>query len=271
MMQLIRFLNESKLLVAFAAAALCAETFFLCDSKISSIIIAQAFFLTWSAYLFLKSYVGVGKRVMIYTAATGSVLSILYNPSVPWWLIAGVGLLVLMYSSHNAQRYGLKLGVSLRGVPIVKTLAIATCWTVIATFSVAFFDTDIDEGTIYLIAASNFLFIAALSLAEDIRDTYRDHHRIETIVALFGVGWAKSFAIFLLVLSSVICCFTPTFETPEIALAYLSVMAIAIIIILLLSPKRSRQIQALAIDGIIILRFLAIAYVSIVVLEKTLK
>ncbi len=257
---LIKFLDQSRLWVAIAAAAMTAEFMLITGMHFSFFLLLQTFFLTWAAYLFLERRDWIQRRFMILIAATGVVLAGMMSGWMYWWMWLICGVIVLLYR-HDLFAGKIKNhSYELRRIPFVKTISIAVAWTLIT--SVLPNLSLIEAGTLpdITLVISNFFFVAALAIAEDICDARIDS--VKTIATLFGTRTARIFANIFLILSAVFFLLHQDIQIGAMATGFLSVLVLSGFYITTLKPAREQLWQPIIIDGMFILRFAVVFFAA---------
>lgn len=117
-----------------------------------------------------------------------------------WWLFIVVGFFSLFYVWKLPV-----LNLNIRSIPGVKIFVLGVTW-VLATQVLPFYlfslNIDTTKGAVFFIGS--FLFMVAISIPFDIRDINLDEDRLKTIPQKIGVPNAKSLAIILLFMSTVL-------------------------------------------------------------------
>ena len=257
-MKLISFLNDSNILVALAAASLTAGLQFISGVHIHFLFIAQSFFLTWVAYLFLKINNMPARKTMVYASTTGATLCLLLLDFFGWQLLLIAGLFVVIYKADLLRNINIPK-FPLRQIPLIKSIAIGFCWTIITTAIPALAMNDATFALLQPMIFSNFLFVTALAMAGDIRDASLDTDKLKTLPVMIGISWTKTISILLLIAASYLFSMTSPLHTQAIAILFYVMMGISALMVLLLDPKKDWQRQAFLIDGVMVARFIAIA------------
>ncbi len=262
MRHIIRFLNNSCLLVAIGAACTCAHAYLICDFAIPSMEVALVFFLTWSAYQFLKPAVSNFRKMRRLTAVTGVAVCWLFVDFRFLFLSLAALPLVLFYDSKWLQEIKNDKAIfALRNNGWLKIVATALAWVIITTCPLFL------EGTLNgwsehsQMLYSNFLLLLALVLAGDIRDMEIDKGVIKSIPVKLGAKTSRIICAALIVLSTVIGAFAAIHYSAAMCYSFIVVQVFSLICLWPFSPKRDWHFQAFVLDGILVLRFM-VAFVA---------
>ncbi len=262
MMKLIYILNRSHLFVSICAAFLTAETFLISGNKIYFLPVAAAFFLTWCAYLAIhppqKAKV---RKVLQYTAATGSVACTAYFELhlLPFFLFAL--LLVIFYKSDLLSQAGVKNSFQIRKYGTLKTICTALGWTIVTSvFSASFAHKNFESHT--LMIYSNFFWIAFMALAADIRDRNIDDIGIQTIPR--KIGNKASFVICtLLIFFAIFLLGEATVSNDPAFIPAAIVMLVALTISIIPTKKINWNLRTFLLDGMIAMRCLVFVFMDL--------
>ena len=164
-MNIIHRLVASRLWVALAAAAWSVESFVRCGVWIRWTIVAQVFFFTWIAYLFLTDD-GIRKqRTAALVALTGACAT--FQGIETMVIPALCALPVLLYRSHWLPVSLRKYAIELRSIPLFNNLVIGACWIVLCVlWPMQQSGVDFQSQLPNLVAS--FMWITALSMSEDL-------------------------------------------------------------------------------------------------------
>jgi len=164
-MKIIHRLVASRLWVALAAAAWSVESFVRCGVWIRWTIVAQVFFFTWIAYLFLADD-GIRKqRAAALVALTGACVTF---QGIETMLIPALcALPVLLYRSHWLPASLRKSAVELRNIPLFNNMVIGACWIVLCVLW-PMQQAAVDFQSQLPNLAASFMWITALSMSEDL-------------------------------------------------------------------------------------------------------
>jgi hypothetical protein len=216
----------------------------------------QIFFITLVGYLFLDhTHIG-SRKPMVYFALTGVVLCFLIKPDQNYLLLLLSATIVATYSLDWLPESKRKLKVlEWRKIPVVKNIVIAICWTIL-TIGLNLNYNDWFEVNVYSFAIVQFLFVFALSMAEDIIDQPMD--RFKTIPSMLGTRMSKILAYSIAMLAMLFY----FLNTPDqkIQWSILVVILALALLFALISPNKKRDLQSFAIDGIIILKSCLICF-----------
>lgn len=252
-MKLIKFLDQSRIWVSLAAAAMTAEFLLITGIHFSLFLLLQTFFLTWAAYLFLERRQWRQRRILILISATGVVLIGMLSEWMYWWIWLICGSIVLLYQQDLFAGRIKNHSYELRRIPFVKPMAIALAWTLITSVlpNSVFVENGILPNASLVI--SNFFFVTALAIAEDICDARIDD--VKTIATLYGTRIARIFANVFLSLSAFFYLVNQGFQLGAMAMGFMAVLVLSGFYITTLKPSRQQTWQPIIIDGMFILRF----------------
>lgn len=260
---LANFLNDSSLLVALGAGALTLETFFICDTEPRIWLAVEVFFFTWTGYLFLRRNEATkSQRALIYIAVTGSITCLVLTNFFGWKIFLLSGVIVLLYnlSEKNLPRFARFIP---RKITFIKPASVGAAWALTTSAlpaSLAYYHHEIaHDSMIY----SNFFFITALALCDDIKDRSRDKGAIRTLPLALGTNLTKIIAILHFCAATALFLFANNHPFNSEAIAFILCMTLMILLTLWINPNRNRQFQSLLIDGSILLRGIIIITVSI--------
>jgi len=164
-MRIIRWLVDSRMWVAIAAAAWSVESFVRCGVWVRWSLVAQVFFFTWIAYLFLTDDAIRKHRASALIALTGACATFqgLETIMIP----ALCAILVLFYRSHWLPQGLRKSVLELRNIPVINNMIIGACWIVLCVlWPMQQAGVDFQSQLPNLVAS--FLWITALSMSEDL-------------------------------------------------------------------------------------------------------
>lgn len=164
---------------------------------------ACACFLTWCAYLFLKQNHGRLQRIFICIAITGVILSFAYTDSAFKAGAFAAGCLVLAYSTHWLQSI-LKRPVkfSLRSRGWIKPICITTAWCLLCTVPAVYSCEWATGDRRMLLIISDFMLIAGLAIASDLRDAEHDTGHITTLPIKYSARLVRLCCALLFIASS---------------------------------------------------------------------
>jgi 4-hydroxybenzoate polyprenyltransferase len=146
-------------------------------------------------------------------------------------------------------------GKGLRDIPGMKTLLIALSWAYLTVFVPALelgIPLDIDLGILFM---ERSLFVFAITIPFDIRDLHVDHPEERTLPRFFGTRTAKGIAISLLILfaTSLLLRYEAGELPLDLALGYLSSVAVSTPLIAWATPERHPMYYEAALDGTMLL------------------
>jgi len=164
-MKILQWLVASRLWVATAAAAWSVESFVRCGVWVRWTLVAQVFFFTWIAYLFLADD-GIRKhRGPALIALTGACITFqgIETLKIP----ALCALLVLLYRAHWLPANLRKSAIELRNIPLFNNVVIGVCWIVLCVlWPMQQAEIELQSQLSNLVAS--FMWITALSMSEDL-------------------------------------------------------------------------------------------------------
>lgn len=164
-MKILQWLVASRLWVATAAAAWSVESFARCGVWVRWTLVAQVFFFTWIAYLFLTDDAIRKHRASALIALTGACATFqgLETLTIP----ALCAILVLFYRSHWLPQGLRKSALELRNIPLINNMIIGACWIVLCVLW-PMQQAGIDFQSQLPNLAASYLWITALSMSEDL-------------------------------------------------------------------------------------------------------
>lgn len=254
---LVRFLNNSSLLVALAAAALTVESFIICGIPIRVWLVIEVFFITWCGYIFLRREEGAPyQKSLIYIAVTGSTICFFMTNFFGWQILVASGAIVLVYNLSTKKVQKVSHFIP-RQITFLKPAAVGMAWALTTSLWPAYFASD-KEAPYYLLALSNFFYITALAICDDIRDMNRDNGVIKTLPIVIGLKTTRIIIVLHLAIAVWLFSYTNEYHIKSISYAYIVCMAAITVLVLNIRPQGNWHIQALTIDGSIILRAIVI-------------
>jgi hypothetical protein len=242
-MNVIRWLVTSRLWVALAAAAWCIESFDRMDAWVRWTIVAQVFFLTWVAYLFLTDNATRNQRVFVLISLTGACVTFqgLDTMKIP----VACGLIVLLYRNHWMPRSWSLSRFCLRDIPIVNNMVIAASWVLLCMV----WPLDQIGGWMnsqWPSLLSAFLWLTALSMMEDLF--------VESVpdatLRFIGKSGLRAVALFMVMAAIAINAYI---AEPQLSV-WISTGASLLLLILMPGGKRT-PVKSWLIDAMIVLRF----------------
>lgn len=259
---LVRFLNNSSLLVAFAAAALTTESFFLSGTSIRVWVVVEIFFITWCGYVFLRRKERTPyQKPLIYISVTGSIICFFLTDFFGWPVLLTSGIIVLVYNFSSLNTLKLEQFIP-RQITFLKPAVVGIAWALTTSVWPAYFGTA-QESYYYLLFLSNFFFITALAICDDIRDMNRDTGNTKTLPLAIGLKPTRIIVIIHLLIATMLFCLTNKYQTERITNGYVVSMIGIALVTINIRPQGNYHIQALMIDGSILLRAIVIALLSL--------
>jgi hypothetical protein len=242
-MKILQWLVASRLWVATVAAAWSVESFVRCGVWVRWTLVAQVFFFTWIAYLFLADD-GIRKhRAAALVALTGACITFqgIETLKIP----ALCALLVLLYRSHWLPASWRKSAIELRNIPLFNNLVIGACWIVLCVlWPMQQAEIELQSQLSNLVAS--FMWITALSMSEDLF--------VETTPDA-TLGWLgkKTLRVVCVLLVCVAICVSAASGEAGMSV-WLSMIASLLLLILMPGGKRTPT-KSWLIDAMIVLRF----------------
>jgi hypothetical protein len=242
-MNLIRWLVTSRLWVAFAAAAWCIESFDRMDTWVRWTLVAQVFFLTWVAYLFLTDNAMRNQRTWVLISLTGACVTFQGFDTI--LIPLACGAIVLGYRTHWMPASWPLSRFSLRDIPILNNMIIAACWVLLCMVWPMY--QNIESFNIHgLSLLSAFLWITALSMMEDLFAESTP----DASLRLIGRKGLRATALLTTLLSIAITAYSAERQFS----VWLSSVASFFLVLFLPGGKRT-PVKSWLIDAMILLRF----------------
>ena len=208
--KLTSFLAYSNIWVALSVASLTwiSQDFF---QIINYNYIAFTFFSTLAFYNYARFFEGQTlsikntpitiwhkkHRWLLGVLMIGSAVVTLYFiyklPVSSWLIIASCGVFGVLYPIPYV--FGSWAGI--RHIAGLKLFVVAAIWSVITALLPALEAGLLLEKQTWIHVVQRLLFITAITIPFDIRDTTTDHPNIETLPMKFGINKAKSIVLFL--------------------------------------------------------------------------
>jgi len=240
---MLRLLVQSKVWVSLGAAALCAETYWMCGEWLRFTMIAHVFFLTWSAYLFIDDEPLPWRKKLAPVALTGALVT--FQGFEHIYLLLMCGALVLLYRMHWIPAVAQEKRWELRSMPLANNLVITLCWVMLCeVWPLAAMDKSPFDHIHYIIA--NALWIFALSLGEDF---FYDEPTPDATLRLLGPRWHRLLALMCVVFSGTI---HAMMHTPHPGV-WVSLIATAVLLIVLPNGKRT-NFHSWLLDSVLLFR-----------------
>ena len=140
----------------------------------------------------------------IMVVITGSLSIIIILPligkliGILWWIVPICLLYVLPFG--YPRHY-----LGLRAIPALKVPIVGLVWSVVTVIMPSFAaDMDLSDPIVVLLFIQRFLFVMALTIAFDIRDSAIDPPGLRTVPQLFGDRSARWIAIGMIVISALV-------------------------------------------------------------------
>ena len=275
MKKLADFFFYSSFFISLCSLALTYETHLLADLPQNPKLLALIFFATLFLYnldsllpyktaqiallserkKWLLAHQNWLKIIVVISALAASGLFLLLLPKIPLSFILPIFLISIFYSlpvfKGNNGRY------PLRDIPFLKVFLIAGVWAALTVWlPLLVAGKEISFTTEGLLILRRFLFIFALTLLFDIRDTQKDRlaHTL-TFPVKFGTVFTKLLSLFALLLFMGLVYLK---ETGSIRWALEVSAIIAAVTVSITTPKRSDCFFALVADGMMMLQFLLV-------------
>lgn len=263
MWSLIRFLTNYSLLVAGAAAILTLGTFLISGSTIRPLLVCEVFFLTWLAYLFLRREGNSSiLRLLILFAAVGSFVFAALTDFIGWPILL-CGILAVLFYNFSSDKFQSLPSFILRQIVFLKSPVVGIAWALTTSALPTYMASDTHEFPHGLMTFSNFFFITGLAIVDDIKDMKLDHGNIKTLPMVIGINASKILVFVHFILASLFFYSTAQYHNSSINIGYFFAMLLTVAMVFWIRPTRDRTLQALLIDGSILLRGLVIAVLSI--------
>ncbi len=191
----------------------------------------------------------------IMVAISGSLSIILILPligkliGILWWIVPICLLYVLPFG--YPQRY-----FGLRAIPALKVPIVGLVWAVVTVIMPATAaDVHFSDRIVLLLFFQRFLFVMALTIAFDIRDSAIDPPDLRTVPQLFGDRSARWIAIGMIVISALVSIAFSLLDPDHEYIHLFPLIGMIISAILLHRTDRSRSEMyfGFTIDGMLIL------------------
>lgn len=263
MIKIVQFLNNSSLLVAFAAAAICAEFQILSLGAVNPVYTMLAFSSTWLAYTFLKTNHTYDTIFWKRASATLFVLNLFFIDRISLLFLFSAGIIVLLYSSQLLIGTTYRFPFELRKHPVLKTTSIATCWiviTAIVPYQALSLQHFIAARDSVLLIFSLWCLIAALSISGDARDATIDNDQFISWPSWVGIRGTKVLMIVLLLLSVVSLFAIDNMMESPVYWPIILYSIVAGVSLLIIRPDKNWHIQTSWIDGLLIIHFILIYF-----------
>lgn len=242
-MSVVRRLVNTRIWVALAAAAWSVETFDRCDAWVRWTLVAQVFFFTWLAYLFLTDDVMRKQRSSVLVALTGACVTFQGIDTMKLPLLCAV--LVAMYRTHWMPVSWRLAKMSLRNMPIVNNVVIGFCWTTLCMlWPMQQLGIAVESQLPFLAAA--VLWITALSMCEDLFVESTP----DATLRLLGEMGIRALAIACILIALII-----SFVANEQSVSVWISMSLSILTLWLLPGGKRTSRKSLLIDAMILLRY----------------
>jgi len=254
MFALVRFLNSSSLLVALGAAALTVESFSIYNTTIKWWIVAEVFLLTWTGYLFLRLEKDSSLyKLLICCTALSSILLLAFNGFHGWQVLLLGGFIVVFYNNPKQRIQPIAHRIP-RQTPFIKPVAVGIAWALTTTLFPLWSLEHLYEKEMWVLVLYNFFFITALTICDDIRDMNKDSGSIQTLPLILGLRMSKAVIILHLILATWLFYQIDILPAGNLTIVFTIYIMVIVGMILWLKPERNSDLQALLIDGSILLR-----------------
>lgn len=240
---MLRWLVGSRLWVAFAAACWSVESFVRCDTWVRWTLVAQIFFLTWIAYLFLTDDAIRKYRIEVLVALTGACVTFQGVESLLWTILCALS--VFLYRTHWMPSSWKLAKLELRNVPILNNLLIASCWVTMCMLW-PFYQAGAAIQSQGPFIASAFCWVLALSMAEDL---FVENMPDATLRRL-GQSGMRMLTIIL-----VLCSLAISFYFGEMQRSVWISMCASLILLLYLREGKRTPAKSFLLDAMMVLRF----------------
>ena len=242
-MNTLRWLVSSRLWVAFAAACWSVESFVRCDAWVRWTLVAQIFFLTWIAYLFLSDDAIRKNRVAVLLALTGACVTFQGFQTLLWPAVCS--LAVLLYRTHWMPASWKMSTWGLRNIPLVNNVLIAGCWVAMCMlWPMQLSGADLHVQWPFMAAA--FCWVLALSLAEDLFVEIRPDASLLSL----GQGKIRFLAILLVLVALAI-----NFYYREMEASVWMSMSLSLVFLLFIRSGKRTAAKSFLLDAMIAIRF----------------
>ncbi|MFM7234015.1 MAG: hypothetical protein ACKOZM_05445 [Flavobacteriales bacterium] len=242
-MNVLRWLVGSRLWVAFAAGCWSDESFARCHTWVRWTLVAQIFFLTWIAYLFLTDDAHRKYRGAVLLSLTGACVTFQGYESLLWPAICAVP--VLLYRTHWIPFVWSTSTWELRTIPLVNNAVIAFCWvSMCMLWPMQQAGVELSAQWPFIVAA--FCWVLALSLAEDLFV----ENMPDASLRRLGQGKLRFIAVSLVLLALAINIYWNE-RTPSVWMA----MLLSLFFLLIMKSGKRTPAKSFLLDALIVIRF----------------
>lgn len=267
---LLDFFLYSNIFIAVCACAITVETYLLIHSEINWVYAGFIFSSSLVLYNYPSLFLSGTEQ---HTARQGWILA---NKKIIWVIslsaLSATCVLVFFFPlkiilwfvpvAVLSFAYFLPI-TNLRAIPVLKAVVVALVWTCITFYFPLMFSPLSIWGGVG--GDARFFFFLSLAIAFNIRDIEVDRSAgIKTLPVIFGIQKTKTVCVLFLTVSSLLTIFT-SYEV-EIKFGLLISAAVASVLILFASAKRSEYFYSLWMDGMILLH--AIILLSVIFAGK---
>ena len=263
MLRLAQFFNHSNLFVAFAAAAMCAESQLILLGYIQLFFVLLAFSSSWCAYTFLKRDHPYDNIKWKRAAATLFVFNLFFIDRYALLILALTAVIVIFYTPHILTNSDGHSRLQLRKNPILKTVSISTAWVIVAVLIPCLDQLKNEEIILQnfgIVVFSYWTLTAGLSIAGDLRDAAIDNGKMSTWPSVIGTMATKFTVIVMFGLSSFLLLQLSELLLFSTLIALGIYTLIACLSILFINSNRNWHYQTWWLDGLIIIHFVIIYF-----------
>lgn len=125
----------------------------------------------------------------------------------------------------------------LRQIPGLKLIIISFTWAAVTVYFPLFSSNLLESDELRIVFMQRLLFIMAITIPFDIRDTHLDVPDLKTLPQLIGAGSSKAFAVFLIVVFQ----WLDYYRTTHLGISFAVTGIVSVFSILLILGARERQ------------------------------
>lgn len=125
----------------------------------------------------------------------------------------------------------------LRQIPGLKLIIISFTWAAVTVYFPLLSSNLLESDELRIVFIQRLLFIMAITIPFDIRDTHLDVPDLKTLPQLIGVGNSKAFAIFLIVVFQ----WLDYYRAPHLGISFAVTGIVSVFSVLLILGARERQ------------------------------
>lgn len=125
----------------------------------------------------------------------------------------------------------------LRQIPGLKLIIISFTWAAVTVYFPLFSSNLLESDELRIVFMQRLLFIMAITIPFDIRDTHLDVPDLKTLPQLIGAGSSKAFAVFLIVVFQ----WLDYYRTAHLGISFAVTGIVSVFSILLILGARERQ------------------------------